>query len=135
MRRISWLSDVRSFSRLALLDGVRLLAFHPKAYYIHCTYCVPRQVEPSIADLICSTSWHTILRDSQQRNTTLAACFCWNCWCHGKHETQAFPEQRMLLFTAVCSPYLAQCGFKFLQETPVYLVRGTDRQTDRQTDR
>jgi len=123
MRRISWLADVWSFSRLTLLDVVRLLAFHLNAYYIYRTYCVSRQVEPSIADLICSTSWHNILRDSQQRNTTLATCFCYN-WCHGKQEPQAFPEQWMLLFTTVCSRYREQSGLKFLQETPVYLIRG-----------
>jgi hypothetical protein len=36
---------------------------------------VPRQVEPSIADLICSTSRHNTLRDCQQRDTVLAARF------------------------------------------------------------
>jgi hypothetical protein len=78
MRRISWLADVWSFSRLTLLDGDRLLAFNLNAYYIYRTYCVSRQVEPSIADIICSTSWHNILRDIQQRNTTLATCLCCN---------------------------------------------------------
>jgi len=33
----------------------------------------------------------------------------------------------MLLFTAVCSRCLEESGFKFLQQRPVYLVRGIDR--------
>jgi hypothetical protein len=55
--------------------------------------------------------------------TMLARCFCRN-WCRKTNETQAFPEQWMLLFTAVCSQYVAQSGFKFQQDTPMCLVRG-----------
>ena len=122
MRRISWLADLWSFSWLTLLNGAKLLAFHLNTYYIYCTY-VPRQVEPSNADVICSTSWHNILRDSHKRNTTLATCFCCN-WCHGKHKTQALPEQWMLLFTTVCSRSLEKSGFNFPQDKLVYLVKG-----------